>query len=77
MQTIHRVESHARDGNSEEKLSLRRKAIQEIDEEGIIATPANSSFNELVVEAGRASILNDGKDVEIIYGEESAVKFRS
>ena len=32
---------------------------------GIMATPANSSYNELVVEAGRESILNGGREVRI------------
>ena len=34
--------------------------IAEIDRQGIIATPANSYINELVVEAARLSILRDG-----------------
>jgi len=36
-----------------------------VDERGIIATPANSSVNELVVEAARKSILADGVAVRI------------
>jgi hypothetical protein len=41
-----------------------------------MATPANSSYNELVVEAGRLSILNGGREVEITYGENASVDFR-
>jgi hypothetical protein len=34
---------------------------------GHLATPANSSYNELVIEAGRASILNGGREAVIEY----------
>lgn len=46
-------------------------ALREIDAEGIIATPANSRYNELVIEAGRQSIQNGGVmvPVETIYGK--------
>ena len=50
-------------------LARRQAVIKEIDEKGIIATPANSYINELVVEAARASILANGAMVRIIYGE--------
>ena len=36
-----------------------------IGEIGIMATPANSSYNELVIEAARESILNGGKMVTL------------
>jgi len=32
-----------------------------------MATPANSNYNELVIEAGRQSILNGGREVTIKY----------
>ncbi len=54
-------------------LSDRQKLIKQIDDRGIIATPANSAINELVMEAGRLSILNDGKYVSITYGEHPCV----
>ena len=41
--------------------------LREIDALGIMATPANSSYNELVIEAGRQSILNGGREVTIKY----------
>ena len=55
----------------EEKQALarRQKLIKQFDEEGIMATPANSSYNELVTEAARLSILNGGNQVEITYGD--------
>ncbi len=65
---IHRVDDEA--------LEQRQKTIKMIDEEGILATPANSSFNELVVEAGRMSIMNDGREVEIDYGNKPKVHFK-
>lgn len=56
--------------------SARQELIRRFDDEGIMATPANSSYNELVVEAGRLSILNGGREVEITYGENAGVDFR-
>ncbi|MCK5850472.1 MAG: Gfo/Idh/MocA family oxidoreductase [Kiritimatiellae bacterium] len=57
-------------------LTRRRELIKRFDEDGIMATPANSSYNELVMEAGRLSILNGGREVEIQYGEDSGVSFK-
>ncbi len=56
-------------------LAERQKLIKQFDTEGIMATPANSSYNELVVEAGRKSILAGGREVVIDY-DKSAVRFR-
>jgi predicted dehydrogenase len=39
---------------------VRAQVLDEIDRAGVIATPANSRYNELVIEAGRLSILNGG-----------------
>lgn len=58
-------------------LSARQKLIKQFDDEGIMATPANSSYNELVMEAGRLSILNGGKEVKITYGDNAGVDFRN
>jgi D-galacturonate reductase len=38
-----------------------------IDARGILATPANSFINELVIEAARLSITNGGRHVAIDY----------
>ncbi|MCX7806906.1 MAG: hypothetical protein N3A38_17230, partial [Planctomycetota bacterium] len=57
-------------------LEIRGKLLAEYDEAGIMATPANSSYNELVIEAGRLSILNGGRDVIIEYGGRPHVRFR-
>ena len=55
-------------------LGQRQKLIKQFDEEGIMATPKNSAYNELVMEAGRLSIQNGGKEVEIIYGANAGIK---
>ena len=57
-------------------LAERQKLIKQFDDEGVMATPANSAYNELVMEAGRLSILNSGREVEITYGKNAGVKLR-
>jgi hypothetical protein len=39
------------------------RTLAEIDAAGILATPANSSYNDRVVEAGRESVQNGGRVV--------------
>lgn len=56
-------------------LAARQELIRRFDEEGIMATPANSSYNELVMEAGRLSIRNGGREVQIRYGDDVGVQF--
>jgi hypothetical protein len=48
--------------------------IGEVDGKGIIATPANSYINELVVEAARLSILAEGLAVAMEYGDHPHVR---
>ena len=57
-------------------LAQRQNFIKQLDAQGIMATPANSSYNELVIEAARLSILNSGQEVEIDY-ETGSVKIRT
>jgi len=57
--TFIRVESEGGD------LAGRQRLLKQIDAAGIMATPANSSYNELVIEAGRESIQNGGREVRI------------
>ncbi len=61
--------------DEKQALAKRQKLIKQFDAEGVMATPANSSYNELVMEAGRLSILNDGREVEITYGENAGADF--
>jgi D-galacturonate reductase len=64
-------------GLSEAKARARAQAlIRRFDEEGVMATPKNSAYNERVMEAGRLSILNGGREVEIAYGTKPGVGFR-
>jgi predicted dehydrogenase len=73
----HSIENEVIDLSPAESLKKRQKLIREVDKKGIIATPANSYINELVVEAARISILNDGVAVSIEYGKNPHVKIRS
>jgi len=57
-------------------LERRQEMLREVDERGIIATPANSFVNELVTEAGRLSIARDGEPVRILYGDPPRVEPR-
>lgn len=50
---------------SVEIASDREQAIRDIDSEGVAATPANSRYNEQVIEAARQSILRGGVTVGI------------
>jgi len=56
-------------------VAERRKLLDEYDAAGIMATPANSRYNELVIEAGRKSIQAGGREVVIDYDAEQ-VRFR-
>jgi len=56
--------------------SRRLEVLEAIDKAGVMATPANSAYNELVVEAGRMSVLNGGREAVIEYGERPGVRLR-
>ena len=73
---IHRIENEIASLSDDKALQKRREIIEEVDKKGIIATPANSYINELVVEAARMSILGDGLPVKIIYGDKPHVEKR-
>ena len=51
-----------------QSLELNPGSLAAIEKQGIVATPANSSYNELVTEAARLSLENDGREVLIQYG---------
>lgn len=51
----------------EQALARQQQVLAEIDRRGIIATPANSSINELVTEAARLSITAGGRHATIGY----------
>ncbi|MCK4985050.1 MAG: hypothetical protein KAS40_05995, partial [Desulfobacterales bacterium] len=56
--------------------SLRLKAIEAADKKGLMATPQNSYINELVHEAARLSIINDGDIALITYEPEPCVRLK-
>lgn len=58
---------------AEPDLTRRRQMLKDLDAAGVMATPANSGYNELVIEAGRASILHGGRLVSIEYGEHARI----
>ena len=59
-----------------EGLSSRQEVLKEIDDRGILATPANSYINELVTEAARLSIARDGQPAVIDHGPTPTVRLR-
>jgi D-galacturonate reductase len=63
--TMTRIEAAVRGMDPARSLAERRRLLADVDEHGIIATPANSAVNEQVVEAARESILSDGTTVKI------------
>jgi D-galacturonate reductase len=74
LETMQRIESEVDGLDGRASLERRRIIIREVDNAGIIATPANSWWNELVVEAARTSIANGGMRVEIEYGDNPHIK---
>ncbi|MDO9543126.1 MAG: Gfo/Idh/MocA family oxidoreductase [Kiritimatiellia bacterium] len=74
--SICRMENEVAALNEQQALTRRREFIRAVDCKGLIATPANSYINELVVEAARLSILNDGEMAQIHYGDRPHVKLR-
>jgi predicted dehydrogenase len=72
--TAHSIENEVEGMQAASSLKRRQKRIREVDKKGIIATPGNSYINELVVEAARLSILNNGNIVNIEYGKKPYVK---
>jgi D-galacturonate reductase len=47
------------------QVEFHPELLDEIDRIGLIATPANSSYNEKVIEAGRQSLLTGGQPITI------------
>ena len=69
-----RVESAADGPPAANALAARRRALQEIDEAGFLATPQNSAADSLTLEAGRLSVTDGGRPVRIRYGEPPRVE---
>lgn len=77
IERMHRIETEIIGVDEPKALKQRQALIKETDERGIIATPANSFINELVVEAARLSIMHDGEWAKITYGEKPSVSLRN
>jgi D-galacturonate reductase len=73
---IQRIENEVLSLHDGQALKRRREIIRETDDKGLIATPANSHVNELVIEAARMSIQADGAAVKIVYGDSPHVESR-
>jgi hypothetical protein len=69
-----RLEEQTEGMPPDQALRRRREILAEVDQAGVMATPANSRYNELVIEAARLSILNGGREVKIHYGPPSRVE---
>ncbi|MBI3831132.1 MAG: Gfo/Idh/MocA family oxidoreductase [Planctomycetes bacterium] len=74
VKAICRVERESAGLAAKDALAKRRELLAQYDREGLMATPANSAYNELVIEAGRLSITNGAKEAVIEYGKEPGVR---
>jgi predicted dehydrogenase len=76
LETMIRIERETAGQPAADALARRRDLLQAVDATGLLATPANSYINELVVEAARLSIVADGDWVDIVYGASPHVRPR-
>ena len=77
LEAMTRIETETASLSAAAAQERRRKMIEDIDRQGILATPANSYINELVVEAARLSIRQDGAWAEIAYHPTPHVSLRA
>ena len=75
IKTVCGIEAEA-ESNPEQAHEIRLQKKEEVNKKGLIATPENSFINELVHEAARASILNDGDMVYIEYEPEPRIRMK-
>jgi hypothetical protein len=75
VKTISRIEAGV-DKDPQNAHDVRLKARDEANRKGLLATPENSYINELVHEAARLSILNDGDIALIEYEPEANVRLK-
>ena len=73
VRAVHAVNAASAGLEGPQALARRREVLAEIDRRGILATPANSSINELVTEAARLSIASSGRSARIQYDAEPHV----
>jgi predicted dehydrogenase len=60
----------------DQTLAARQRVLAEIDERGVLATPGDSWINELVTEAARLSIAQNGQSALIDYDPTPKVRLR-
>ena len=72
-----RVNAAAAGLAGQQAVAARRQVLQQIDARGILATPANSSINELVTEAARLSIAAGGRYAVIEHEPEPKVRLQA
>jgi predicted dehydrogenase len=63
--SVEHILSKCIDTAAEPDLTKRQDMLRQLDQCGIMATPANSAYNERLLEAGRKSILNGGVQVAV------------
>ncbi|MCZ7647286.1 MAG: Gfo/Idh/MocA family oxidoreductase [Planctomycetota bacterium] len=76
VKAVARIEAASAGLDAGAALRRRRELLAEIDAAGILATPRNSSYNELVIEAGRLSVTHGARPVRIEYAPEPRVRFK-
>jgi len=76
VQAAQRVNESCAGLSTNASLAARQAVLDSIDRRGILATPANSSINELVIEAARLSIQRDGLPAQIQYAPAASVRLR-
>jgi len=76
IKAAHRAEAEVEGMDDAASLARRREIITEYDEAGIMSTPKNASYNELVIEAGRLSITSDGAPAVIEYGKKPKARLK-
>jgi len=75
IKTICSIEAEV-ESKPEKAHEIRLQRKEAVSRKGLIATPENSYINELVHEAARASILNDGDMVYIEYEPEPRIRMK-
>ena len=74
--TVSRMEAEAA-ADPARSAEIRLANIDRVNDHGIIVTPANARYNELVQEAARLSLANNGDYAVIDWsGEEPRVRLR-
>jgi hypothetical protein len=76
LKAMQQIETATAGMTEESGLARRQELLAAIDVQGLLATPANSCINELVVEAARLSIVSDGIWVDIRYEPKPHVAVR-